>query len=143
MHADVCGDTRKDDVADAALPQHHVEVRRVERALAGLVDDRLALHRRQLVDDLPPRLSPDQNAALRAWSADGCADLLGAPAFIGREVGKVGAVALARVHHVVPERAARRQHLLDRLWVQRTRQPARDSTTWEVGRCGTHRSGHA
>ena len=42
VHADVGGDAGQDDVVDAAQAQHQFEVGGAERALAGLVDDRLA-----------------------------------------------------------------------------------------------------
>ena len=55
---------------DPALAQDQVEVGRAERALAGLVDDRLAGQRRQLRDDVPARLAADQDPAARPRVAD-------------------------------------------------------------------------
>ena len=42
VDADVGGDAGEDDVLDAALVEDQLEVGGAERALAGLVDDRLA-----------------------------------------------------------------------------------------------------
>ena len=51
---------------DAAVVQHQLEIGLVERALAGLVDDRLARDRIELRNDVVARLAPHQNAAHRA-----------------------------------------------------------------------------
>ena len=85
------------EVVDAALAQDQLEVGGAERALARLVDHRLAGQRRQLGDDLPARLAAHQDAAARARIADAGADLPRAPALVGRQVGEVGPMALAGV----------------------------------------------
>ena len=97
VHADVGGDAGEDHVADAARAQDQLEVGGAERALAGLVDDRLAGQRRELGDDLPARLAAHQDAAARARVADAGADALRAPALVGGQVGQVGPMALAGV----------------------------------------------
>jgi hypothetical protein len=91
VDADVGGDAGQHDVLDAAQPQHQLEVGGAERALAGLVDDRLARQRRQIGDDLPAGLAAHQDAAARAGIADAGADLARAPALVGGQVGEVGA----------------------------------------------------
>ena len=70
VHADVGGDAGEHEVADAARAQDQVEVGGVERALARLVDDGSPGARRELGDDLPARLAPDQDAAARPRIAD-------------------------------------------------------------------------
>ena len=101
VHADVGGDAGEDDVVDAARAQDQLEVGGAERALARLVDDRLARQRRELGDDLPARLAAHQDAAAGPGIADAGADLPRAPALVGGQVGQVGPVALARVDDVV------------------------------------------
>ena len=88
-------------LSDAARAQHQLEVGGAERALARLVDDRLARQRRELGDDLPARLAAHQDAAARPGIADAGADAARAPALVGRQVGEVGAMALAGVDDVV------------------------------------------
>ena len=55
---------------------------------------------RQLGDDVPARLAAHQDAAARPGVADAGADAPRAPALVGRQVGQVGAMALARVQDV-------------------------------------------
>ena len=74
VHADVGGDPGQDDVRNAADPEQQVQVGGVEGALARLVDDRLAVERGDLRDDLPARLAPDQDPPARAFVADARAD---------------------------------------------------------------------
>src|SRR5207247_4927195 len=81
-------------------PQHQLEIGGAERALAGLVDDRLAGQRRKLRYDLPTRLAAHQDAAAWAGVADAGADAPRAPALVCREVGEVGPMPLARVEDV-------------------------------------------
>ena len=97
---------------DAAQPQHQLEIGGAERALAGLVDDRLAGQRRELGDDVPARLAAHQDAAARARIADAGADPARAPALVGRQIGEIGAMALAGVEDVEALRAHRREHRL-------------------------------
>ena len=52
------------------LRSMRLEVGGVERALAGLVDDRLARRRLELVDDVVAVFAADQDAAHRALIAD-------------------------------------------------------------------------
>ena len=95
--------------------QHQLEIGGAERALARLVDHRLAGERRELGNDLPARLAAHQDAAARARIADAGADLLRAPALVGRQVGEVGAMAFARMDDVPARLARGGQQLLDRL----------------------------
>src|SRR3984957_3265471 len=85
VHADVCRDTSKDKIVDAARAHHECEMGRAERAFTRLVDDRLSGQRLQFVDDIPTRLATHKDAS--AWSlvADAGADSLRAPALV---VGK-------------------------------------------------------
>src|SRR5207253_93001 len=111
---------RQHDVADPALTQDEVEICRAERALAGLVDDALALERRELGDDLPTGLAAHQHAATRADVTDAglpCGAVLKhtrAPALVRRQIGKVGSVPLAGVQNPEPLLAKKREHLADR-----------------------------
>ncbi len=66
--------------------QQQVEVGGVERALARLVDDELAVDRRDLGHDLPARLAPDEDAPARAGVADAGADALRPPELVRRAV---------------------------------------------------------
>src|SRR5439155_1205473 len=81
----------------AAPAQHQFEVGGAERALAGLVDDRLAGKRRQLGDDFPARLAAHQDAAARTRVADAGADTPRAPALVFRKICEIGAMSLAGV----------------------------------------------
>ena len=88
------------DVLDAAQAQHQFEIGGAERALAGLVDDRLARPGRELRDDVPARLAAHEDAAARPGVADAGADPARAPALVGGQVGEIGAMALAGVDDV-------------------------------------------
>ena len=90
----------KHEVVDSARAQKQLEIGGVERALARLVDDRLAGEGRQLGDDLPARLAANQDPPTRAGVADAGADALRSPALVGRQVGEIGTVAFARVDDV-------------------------------------------
>ena len=96
VDADFGGDAADQQVLDAEVAQQRVKVGRVERALAGLVDDRLAFERIELGDNVVARLAADQDAAHRPGRADAHR---GMPAFdLGfRGVGKIGAMSLAGV----------------------------------------------
>jgi len=76
VDADVGRDAGEDQVADPARAQQQIQVGRVERALAGLVDDQLAVDRRDLGHDLPTRLAADEDPAARSFVADAGADPL-------------------------------------------------------------------
>ena len=95
--------------------QHQLQVGGAERALAGLVDDRLAGQRREFGNDVPAGLAAHQDAAAGPGIADAGADLPRAPALVGGQVGEVGAMAFAGVDDVVALVAHRRQQPLDRL----------------------------
>src|ERR1700674_5003789 len=62
MHADVGGDAGEHDIFDPAQAQHQLEIGGAERALAGLVDDRLAVSRREIRNDIPPGLAAREDA---------------------------------------------------------------------------------
>ena len=83
----------------------------VERALAGLVDDRFAGLGIKLGNDVVAGFAAHQNAAHRAGVADGrraaAADFLG-----GRQIGEVGPVAFARMKNGKTGGAPRRQEFL-------------------------------
>ena len=82
-------------------PQDELEVGRAERALAGLVDDRLARRRPELLDDFPAGLATHEKAPAWPLVADAGADPLRAPALVVGQVGEVGTVALAGVDDMV------------------------------------------
>ena len=106
VDADIGGDAGEDDVFDAALVEDQFQVGGAERALAGLVDDRLAFDRVEFGDDVPARFAAHQDAAAGAGIADAGIDAARAPALVGGQVGKVGPVALARVDDGVALRRA-------------------------------------
>ena len=62
--------------------------------------------RRQVRNDLPAGFAAHQDAAAGAVVADAGTDAAGAPALVRRQVGQVGAVALARMEDVVAARRA-------------------------------------
>src|SRR5208283_1159941 len=80
VHADVGGDAGQHEIVDAARSHDQFEIGRAERALARLVDDRLARLGREFVDDVPARLAAYQNSPARTGVADAGADALRAPA---------------------------------------------------------------
>jgi hypothetical protein len=100
------------ELANAAVVQQRIEVGRVERALAGLVDYRLAWRGLERIDDVVPILAAHEDAAHRARVADA---VLQPPAqlLVERQIGEVGAMAFARMHdeHAF---AARLEHLARR-----------------------------
>src|SRR5207237_4920051 len=87
-----------------------VDVGRGEGTVARLVQDGLAGRRRKLGDDLPARLAPDERAAHGASVAD-CDGIVRATTPLpGLQIREVGAVAFARVHHMVAGAADCREH---------------------------------
>src|SRR6185369_13214456 len=122
VHADVGGDAGGHHVADAARTQDEFEVGGAEGTLARLVDDDLALDRRKFLDDFPARLAAHQDLAAGTFVADADAvgaDLARAPALVVGQVGKVGAVALARVDDV----EAFASHFFQELFNRSNRRP--------------------
>ena len=75
-------------LGDAAAAQHGFEVGGVERALAGLVDDRLAVDGGEFGDDVVAGLAAHQDAAHRAGIADAGGELAARP--LGRRRGRRG-----------------------------------------------------
>src|SRR5262245_37871275 len=71
---DIGGDAAEDQVADAAGAEHQLEIGGTERALARLVDDRLAGQRRKVGNDLPAGLAADEDAPAGTGVADAGAD---------------------------------------------------------------------
>src|SRR4051794_2735684 len=80
---------------DATATQEQLEIGRVETAFARLVDNRLALDRRELGDDLPARLTTNQDPTERTRIADSRADLPAAPLLVERQVRQVRTMAFA------------------------------------------------
>jgi len=76
VHADVGGDAGEDQVADTTAMQDELQIGGAERALAGLVDDRLARHRVELGNDVPTRFAAHENAAAGAGVTDARTDAL-------------------------------------------------------------------
>ena len=111
VDADFRGDAGDDELFDAAMLKDCVQIGGVKRALAGLVDHRLSGHRVELRDDVVPGFAAHQNSAHRPDIADGggaaSANLLGR-----RQIGEVGPMALARMHHEQPRGSPRRQEAL-------------------------------
>ena len=117
-HRGVDADLRRhagdDELLDVLVLQDGVQVGGVERALARLVDDRLAGLGIKLGNDVVAGFASHQNAAHRA----GVADRRGAAAanFLGRrQIGEVGPMALARMENGKSGGAPRRQKLAVRL----------------------------
>ncbi|EGE55512.1 hypothetical protein RHECNPAF_9300166 [Rhizobium etli CNPAF512] len=113
--ADIGGDAGQDDVCDALLVEDQFKVGGAEGTLARLVDDRFAFDRIEFGDDVPSGFAAGQDTPARTRIADPGADPLRAPAFVGRQVGKVGPMALARVDDVIALGAHGGQHAFDRL----------------------------
>src|SRR5438874_4977780 len=107
--AAVSGDTSQYQVSNAPAAKDRVDVGRGEGTVARLVQDGLAGRRRKLGDDLPARLAPDERAAHGASVAD-CDGIVRATTPLpGLQIREVGAVAFARVHHMVAGAADRRE----------------------------------
>ncbi len=70
VHAHLGGDAADDQARDPVVAEDQLEVGRVERALAGLVEHDLARQRRDRVDDVVALLPADEDAALGALGAD-------------------------------------------------------------------------
>jgi hypothetical protein len=80
------------------VSQHRVEVRRVESALVGLVDDGLARRRIEVRDDVVFRLAADQNPPHGSGIAD--ANLRAAENVLGvRQIEQIPPAPLAGVRH--------------------------------------------
>src|ERR1700730_14053575 len=91
------GDAGDDELGDAAMLQDRMQVGRVEGALAGLVDDRLAGRGIELGNDVVAGLAAHQDAAHRTAVAD--RGLAAAARLLGRrQVGEVRAMTLAGMH---------------------------------------------
>src|SRR6516162_477382 len=104
IYANLGGDPANDQLGDAAVLQHRVEVGGVKRTLARLIDYRLARQRVEFGDDVVPGLAAHQDAAHRARVAD--AGGQPAASFLRRrQVGEVGTMTLARVDDGQPRGA--------------------------------------
>src|SRR5580704_13136858 len=106
VDADLGGDAADDQLLDAAMFEDRVEVGRVERALARLVDDRLAGQWVELGNDVVAGLAAHEQPAHRCRVAD-LEGGVAAHLLCRSEIGEVGPVAFAGVDHRKP-RAARR-----------------------------------
>ena len=153
VHADVGRDAGEDDVGDPARSQQEVEVGGVERALAGLVDDQLALDRGDLGHDLPARLARARGSA-RTGRRRRCRRRCSSNATACSAGSRRGrAVALAGVDDG-PARASRarrapRGRLEARPGERRGRSPScrrsrpvrrsRSASRWTAARCGRGR----
>ena len=73
VHAHLGGDAGDEQLGDPRLGEDVLQLGGVERALARLVDDDLALDRGELVDDVVAVLAADQDAAVLAGVADALA----------------------------------------------------------------------
>ena len=96
VDADFRGHAAHQQMLDAEIAQQRVEIGRVERALAGLVDHRLAGDRIELRDDVVAGLAADEDAPHRAGIADAHRGLAALELRL-RRVGEIGAVPFARV----------------------------------------------
>ena len=89
VHAHLGGDAGDQQLGDPACGEDVLQFGGIERALAGLVDDDLAVDRRELVDDVVAVLAADQDAAVFALVPN--AFRRGTAAEFGRRaVGQVG-----------------------------------------------------
>src|SRR5579859_4571595 len=98
VDADVSRDAGENQVLDSVPAEHQLEIGGVERALAGLVDDRLAGDGSHFGNDFPARLAANEDAATWSLVTDAGAHALRAPALVGRQVGQVGPVAFTGVN---------------------------------------------
>src|SRR6478735_3665324 len=101
VHAHLGGDPGDQQLGDARLDEHVLQLGGVERALARLVDDDLAIDGRQFVHDVVSVLTTDEDATVLAFVPN--AFRRGATAQLGgRAVGQVGLVPFAGVDHQDP-----------------------------------------
>src|SRR6266853_5710806 len=115
VDADIRGDAGEHEVANAARAQDQLEIGGTEAALPGLVDDRFAIERGELGNDLPARLAAHEDAAARSGIADAGANLLRTPALVRGQIGQIRPVSLARMDDVTMLRPHRGEHAADRL----------------------------
>src|SRR6516162_10221119 len=112
VHANFGGDPAHNQLRDAPVLQHCIEVGSVKGSLARLIDDRLARQRVEFGDDVVPGLAAHQYAAHRTRVADAGSELA-ADSFRRRQVGEVGTMALAGMNDGQP--AARASWSKDRV----------------------------
>jgi len=108
------GDAADDQLADCPILEQRIEIGGVKGAFAGLVDDRLAGDREQLVDDLVAGLAAHQDTAHRALVADADGEMP-ARLLARRQVGEVGTVAFAGYGRRAARQARRGEQALRRL----------------------------
>ena len=114
VNADVRRDARQHEVLNPPPAQQHVQIRRVKRPLARLVNHRLPRQRRQFRDDVPAGFPPRQNPAARAGIPDARTDAPAAPALVFRQIRQIRPVPLARVKNLEPQRPRGGEHVLNR-----------------------------
>ncbi len=113
VDADFGGHPAHQKILDAVFPQHVVEFGRVERALAGLVDDDLTVERIQCGTDVVAGFAADQDPPHRP----GIADAQGWRAALDlgrRRVGQIGQMTLAGMQDEQSAIAGCVQHRRDR-----------------------------
>ena len=117
-HRGVDADLRRhashDELLDVFVLQDRVQVGGVKRALAGLVDHRLAGLGIEFRNNVVAGFAAHQNAAHRAGVADG-RGAAAANFFDRRQIGEVRPMAFPRMEHRESGGAPRRQELLVRL----------------------------
>src|SRR5664279_485964 len=87
-----------EQLRDAAVLEHRVEIGRVERALAGLVDDGLAGDRCEIGDDVVTGFAANEDPAHRPAVADADGETP-ARGFRRRQIREIGTMAFTRVHN--------------------------------------------
>src|SRR5690606_11274026 len=83
--------------------EEQLQIRRVEGALPGLVDDRLTGGWLEFVDDVPPPLPANEHPVRGAVVTYARADLPRPPTLVRRQVREVGPMALAGMNDKEPE----------------------------------------
>jgi hypothetical protein len=99
VHANFRGHAGDDELLNAAILHDGVQVGRVERAFAGLVNHRFAVGWIKFGNDVVSGFAPNQNSSHRAGIADG-GRAATANFFRGRQTAEIGTVSFARVQNL-------------------------------------------
>jgi hypothetical protein len=97
-NANIGGDSGEDEVLDASVAEDDVQVCRVERSLAWLVDDRLVFVWLELWNDIPSRFSANKDAtSCNVGITDTSVHSRRTPTLVGRKIGKIATVTFSGV----------------------------------------------
>jgi len=97
--ANIGGDTSEDKVLDVSVVEDDAEVSSVERSLARLIDDGLVVVWLEFGNDVPSRLSTDENTtASNVGVSDSGVHSCGSPALVGWQIRKISAVTFSGVN---------------------------------------------